>query len=168
MEGLEEAIHIIQGLWSQPGFTFIGTQYQTDRADLEPKPADRIPIWLGVFGERGLALAGRLADGWIPSLEMAPPDKAATMRRHLLAAAREAGRDPDEIRCVYNLEFRVGESGGLPSSIVSGSVDEVASRLLDFVKLGFTGFNFIPADPDDDEQLDLLANRVIPAVRDAA
>lgn len=36
------------------------------------KPAHAIPIWLGTVGARGLTLAGRLADGWIPSLEFAP------------------------------------------------------------------------------------------------
>jgi alkanesulfonate monooxygenase SsuD/methylene tetrahydromethanopterin reductase-like flavin-dependent oxidoreductase (luciferase family) len=68
VDGLEEAIRIARGLWSRPGFTFEGRLYRTDGADLEPKPERRIPIWLGTYGNRALALTGRLVDGWIPSL----------------------------------------------------------------------------------------------------
>ena len=39
---------------------------------MEPKPAHRIPIWLGAFGDRALAVTGRQADGWVPSLGYAP------------------------------------------------------------------------------------------------
>src|SRR5947207_14009230 len=68
VDGLEEAIRVARGLWSEREFTFSGRLYRTDRADLEPKPERRIPIWLGTYGPRALALTGRLADGWIPSL----------------------------------------------------------------------------------------------------
>src|SRR5947207_13744300 len=68
VDGLEEAIRIARGLWSEREFTFSGRLYRTDRAELEPKPAHRIPIWLGTYGPRALALTGRLAEGWIPSL----------------------------------------------------------------------------------------------------
>src|SRR5207237_809105 len=74
VDGLEEAITIIRGLWSDPSFTFEGRLYRTDAAPMEPKPGHPIPIWLGTFGSRALAVTGRLADGWIPSFGMAPPE----------------------------------------------------------------------------------------------
>src|SRR6266511_816643 len=102
VDGLAEAIDIARGLWSQRRFTYDGRLYRTDAAELEPKPDRHIPIWLGTFGHRSLALTGRLADGWIPSLGFAPPDRAVVMRERVLAAARDAGRDPDQITCAYN------------------------------------------------------------------
>src|SRR5438105_10619492 len=48
--GLDEAIRIARGLWSEPRFTFDGNVYRTDDAPLEPKPRRRIPIWLGTYG----------------------------------------------------------------------------------------------------------------------
>src|SRR5947208_12139430 len=42
-QGLEEAITIIRGLWSEPAFTYEGRRYHTDAADVEPKPDHRIP-----------------------------------------------------------------------------------------------------------------------------
>src|SRR5207244_2565335 len=75
VDGLDEAIRMIRGLWSDPRFTFEGRRYRSDGAELRPKPGRPIPIWLGTFGARSLALTGRLADGWIPSIEFAPPER---------------------------------------------------------------------------------------------
>ena len=167
-DGLEEAVRIIKGLWSEPGFTFTGRLYHTDAADLEPKPDHRIPIWLGTFAPRGLAITGRLADGWIPSLGYAPPDEVVGMRERVLDAAEQAGRDPSEITCVYNMEVRVEEGADTEPDVVSGSADAVAERLAGFVELGFSAFNFMPAGPRPAEQAERLAADVIPAVRGAA
>jgi alkanesulfonate monooxygenase SsuD/methylene tetrahydromethanopterin reductase-like flavin-dependent oxidoreductase (luciferase family) len=165
VDGLEEAVRIIRGLWSEPSFTFSGRLYGTDAAELEPKPERSIPIWLGTFGERALALTGRLADGWIPSYALAPPERVVGMRERVLRAAQGAGREPEVITCVYNLEIRVDERAPARSGVVSGSAAAVADRLCSFVKLGFTAMNFIPIGPGVDEQIERLAKEVIPAVR---
>ena len=80
IDGLEEAIQVIRGVWAQPRFSFDGRLYHTDGADVEPKPERHIPIWLGTFGPRALALTGRLADGWIPR-DSAPAARARPGRR---------------------------------------------------------------------------------------
>jgi alkanesulfonate monooxygenase SsuD/methylene tetrahydromethanopterin reductase-like flavin-dependent oxidoreductase (luciferase family) len=156
VDGLSEAIQIARGLWSQPAFTFTGRRYRTESADLEPKPDHQIPIWLGTYGNRALALTGRLADGWIPSLGFAPPEQIPAMRERVLASARAAGRGAAAVTCVYNLEVPVDEPAAL------------AERLIGFLGLGFTGFNFRLAGPDRDEQIERLAREVIPMVRAAS
>ena len=166
IDGLAEAVQIIRGLWTEPRFTFEGRLYRTEGASLEPKPAHSIPIWLGTFGPRALEVTGRLADGWIPSIGFAPPGEIPAMRDRVFAAARDAGRDPTEIACVYNMEIHVGDLDPSPT-VVSGSVDQVATQLLEFVRLGFTAFNFIPA-PAEEGQLERLATEVIPLVRAGA
>jgi alkanesulfonate monooxygenase SsuD/methylene tetrahydromethanopterin reductase-like flavin-dependent oxidoreductase (luciferase family) len=166
-DGLEEAVTIIRGLWTEPAFTFEGRLYRTEAADLEPKPAHRIPIWLGTFAPRSLAVTGRLADGWIPSLGYAPPDEVTVMRDRVLKAAEEAGRDPSEITCAYNVEVRVDGRAGDDPSVVSGTPDQVAERLAGFVGLGFSAINFMPSGPGQDEQVERLAREVIPGVRGA-
>jgi alkanesulfonate monooxygenase SsuD/methylene tetrahydromethanopterin reductase-like flavin-dependent oxidoreductase (luciferase family) len=168
VDGLEEAIHITRGLWSGRGFTFDGRLHRTDDAELEPKPDHLIPIWLGTLGDRALGVTGRLADGWIPSLENAPPDRAPAMRERILVAAREAGRDPDGITCVYNITVRVDERAHPEPFVVSGSPGAVIEQLLGFVRIGFTAMNFVPAGPDTAEQAERLAREVIPEVRAAA
>jgi probable F420-dependent oxidoreductase len=168
VDGLEEAVRVIRGLWSQPTFTFDGRLYRADGAELEPKPDHRIPIWLGTYGRRALALTGRLADGWIPSLGYAPPEQVTVMRERVLAAARQAGRDPGEITCAYNLEVRVDEHAGARPSVVSGPPDAVTERLLGLLELGFTALNLIPAGPGKDDQTERLARDVLPALRAAS
>jgi alkanesulfonate monooxygenase SsuD/methylene tetrahydromethanopterin reductase-like flavin-dependent oxidoreductase (luciferase family) len=166
-DGLEDAVTIIRGLWSEPRFTHRGRRYSTEEAALEPKPGRRIPIWLGTFAPRSLAVTGRLADGWIPSLGYALPDDVVGMRERVLAAAREVGRDPAEITCVYNVEVRLdGAAGDDDPGVVSGSSDEVAERLSGFLGLGFSAFNLMPATgPEYSEQMERLAREVIPAVQ---
>ena len=168
VDGLEEAIRIARGMWSRPGFTFEGRLYRTDGADLEPKPDRRIPIWLGTHGNRALALTGRLADGWIPSLGYAPPERVGAMRERVLAAARAAGRDPDEITCAYNVGVRVDERAEAGTAVVAGSSDAVAERLLGFRELGFDALSLIPVGPGEQEQAERLAREVLPALRAAA
>ena len=167
VDGLEDAIRVVRGLWSEPGFTYEGRLYRTEGAQLEPKPDHRIPIWVGTYGDRALNLTGRLADGWIPSLGFAPPERVKIMRERVLAAAGDAGRDPDEITCIYNVEVRLDERAEASPSMVAGPADAVIERLLRFLEIGFSGLNFIPAAPRPHEQAERLAREVIPAVRRA-
>jgi probable F420-dependent oxidoreductase len=167
VDGLAEAIRILRGVWSQPTFTFNGRLYRTDGAELEPKPDHPIPIWLGTYGPRALALTGQQADGWIPSLGYAPPKQVGELRERVLAAARAAGRDPDELTCAYNLGIRIDEHADPEPSVVTGAPDAVTERLRSFAELGFTAMNFIPVGPGEDEQIERLAREVLPAVRAA-
>jgi probable F420-dependent oxidoreductase len=167
VDGLAEAIRILRGVWSQPRFTFEGRLYQTDGAELEPKPDHSIPIWLGTYGQRALALTGQLADGWIPSLGYAPPEQIPGLRERVLAAARAAGRDPDELTCAYNLGVRIDERADLEPSVVAGAPDAVIERLRSLAELGFTAMNFIPVGPGQEEQIERLAREVLPTLRAA-
>jgi probable F420-dependent oxidoreductase len=165
VDGLAEAIRILQGVWSQPRFTFDGRLYRTDGAELEPKPDHPIPIWLGTYGRRALALTGQLADGWIPSLGYAPPEQIPGLRQRVLAAARAAGRDPDELTYAYNLGVRIDERADPEPSVVGGGPDVVAERLRSFAELGFSAMNFIPVGPGQEEQIQRLAREVLPTLR---
>jgi alkanesulfonate monooxygenase SsuD/methylene tetrahydromethanopterin reductase-like flavin-dependent oxidoreductase (luciferase family) len=167
VDGLEEAIRIARGMWSRPSFTLQGRLYHTDGAELEPKPDRRIPIWLGTYGDRALALTGRLADGWIPSLAYAPPERVAVMRERVMAAAEAAGRDPGEVTCASNVGVRVDERAEAGPSAVAGAPGAVTERLLGFLELGFTALSLIPVGPGEPEQAERLAREVVPALRAA-
>ena len=167
-QSLEEAVEIIRGLWSSTPFTKHGQRYQVAKAELLPKPEHEIPIWLGTVGRRGLDLVGRSGDGWIPSLAFAPPERVPAMMARIQAAAEGAGRDPDRIALIYNLV--VSFTAAPEAELVSGLPAAVAEGLIEFVRLGFTGFNFIlekADDPDESEQVERLAREVIPVVRAA-
>lgn len=166
-DGLEEGIKVIRGLWTQPGFSFAGDVYSVEAADLEPKPARPIPIWLGTYAPRALAVTGRLADGWIPSLAFAPPEQVRELRERVLAAAQAAGRDPSEITCVYNVPVRVDERTRSTPELVAGSPEAVAEQIAGFAALGFSAFNFMADLAGPVDQADRLAHEVLPLVRQA-
>lgn len=165
IEGLEEAVSIIRGLWTSPNFTFEGKHHHTEDAQLEPKPAHHIPIWLGTFGKRSLAVTGRVADGWIPTYSMASPEDVPAMRDRIFEAARSVGRDPNEITLAYNVDFRIQETAFSEPGVVSGSPQQVAEQLLSFTALGFTAMNLSPTGDDPGRQIERLAQEVLPVVR---
>jgi alkanesulfonate monooxygenase SsuD/methylene tetrahydromethanopterin reductase-like flavin-dependent oxidoreductase (luciferase family) len=165
--GLEEAVRIIRGLWTRPSFTWNGQVHRADDAPMEPKPSGPIPIWLGTFGPRALAVTGRVADGWIPSLGHAPADQLEPMRQRVVTAAEEVGRDPTAIRCALNAEARVDERAEPTPDALSGPPAAVVDRILGFIGKGFTAFNFMPVGADRAEQAERLASEIIPTVRTA-
>lgn len=167
VDGLEEAIRITRGVWSPGPFTLDGRVHRTDAVDIEPKPAHHIPIWLGTGGPRGLAMVGRLADGWIPSIENVPPHRAVEMIDQIKRAAEAAGRDPAALTLAYNIQVRIGPGAEADPDLIAGSAEAIAARLIEFTHLGFNAFNLIPVGPDREDHVARLGSDVLPAVRGA-
>jgi alkanesulfonate monooxygenase SsuD/methylene tetrahydromethanopterin reductase-like flavin-dependent oxidoreductase (luciferase family) len=163
VDGLAEAIEVIRGGWTQSGYTRHGRQHSVRALELEPRPARPIPIWLGTFGPRALAVTGRLADGWIPSLGYRPVEEFAAMRRRIDAAAEAAGRRPEDIRGVLNVGLRIDPDSARQPGLITGSAEQVVSQLQDLAgRYGFTGFNFLIKHPDDPRR---IAEEVLPSLR---
>src|SRR4051794_6093012 len=95
---------------------FVRSPHRVEEADLEPKPQTPIPVWLGMYGPRALDATGRLADGWIPSYGFASPQEAVRMRDRIHAAAADAGRDPSDIACVYNVPVWIDGPASAPGT----------------------------------------------------
>jgi len=165
--GLAEAIEVIRGAWTPPGFTFRGRFHRVTDLEMQPLPARPVPVWLGTFGPRALAVTGRLADGWIPSLGYVPLDRFPVMRRRVDDAALAAGRTPADVRGVLNLGILV-EPGARPQpAAVAGSAPQVVSQLRELAGLGFTGFSFRVENPDQLAGMRRIADEVLPALRSA-
>jgi hypothetical protein len=111
-----------------------------------------------------LSLVGRLADGWVPSLAYSPPEKLPEMQARIDDAANEAGRKLEEIRRIYNVGGRIeNEHRGL----LDGPAEHWVEELTRFaVELGMDTFIYWPSE-DHVRQIELFANEVVPAVREA-
>ena len=120
-----------------------------------------------MYKPRGLALTGREADGWIPSIGFAPPPVVTGLLEQVRAAAESAGRDPSEITAAYNMLVRVGDEQPGNVMTVAGSAAAITEQLLGFAELGMTSFNLVPAGADRMEQIELLGREVLPALRSA-
>ena len=161
LAALEEAIQVIRLIWSgERNLRFAGSHYRLAGAHSGPVPVHPMGIWLGVYGPRALRLAGRLADGWVPSLraEIAPLAEGSV---RLDDAAAEAGRDPAEIRRVVNVNGQI--TGGTHHGLLRGPVDQWVDELTDMaVGYGFDTFMFWG---EGEDQLPRFAEEVAPAVR---
>ncbi|MGZ6256799.1 MAG: LLM class F420-dependent oxidoreductase, partial [Candidatus Limnocylindria bacterium] len=67
----------------------------------------RIPIYLAVLGPKNVALAGEIADGWLPVFFS--PEHTAALRGPLEEGAARAGRSLEGFRICPNVNVMIGE-----------------------------------------------------------
>ena len=164
LEALEEAIEIIRLFWSgERSIAFEGKHYHVKGLQPGPPPAHPIEIWLGVAKPRSLALLGRAVDGWVPSLTWARPELVPPMMQAIDEGARGAGRDPSEIRRLFNVSGKIVD--GDVSELLVGPPEHWIETLSGFASdLGFDTFLFWPNE-EPEEQLERFATEVVPALR---
>ncbi|PRY00594.1 LLM class flavin-dependent oxidoreductase [Allonocardiopsis opalescens] len=160
---LEEAIAVIRMLWSgERNLRFDGEFYRLAGARSGPVPPHPVGIWLGAYGPNALRRVGRIADGWVPSLQGELVDRLPELNTLIDRAAAEAGRAPSEIRRVANVPGRITDGGS--EGFLRGPVDQWADQLTDLaVGHGFDTFVFWG---DGADQLARFIEEVAPAVRE--
>jgi alkanesulfonate monooxygenase SsuD/methylene tetrahydromethanopterin reductase-like flavin-dependent oxidoreductase (luciferase family) len=175
VEAFEEAITLIRRLsGGGPSVTFTGTHYKVRQIDPAPVPAP--PIWTGSVGPKSLAATGRVADGWIPGHAADWLSTRYRQSRPIIdAAATEVGRDPTQVRTVFNLPGQITDKpasktrdttnrwiGGSPAQWV----EELTTAVADHQASGFMLFSPRGGTPDA-ASLSVWAHEIAPAVRDA-
>jgi alkanesulfonate monooxygenase SsuD/methylene tetrahydromethanopterin reductase-like flavin-dependent oxidoreductase (luciferase family) len=131
-----------------------------------PPPAHRVEIWLGVYKPRGLRLAGRVADGWVPSIGYIGLDGARAASKQVDEAAIAAGRDPSDVRRIYNIGGLITDGPGGDGTIV-GPVAKWVETLIEWaIDPGIDAFIFWPTG-DELAQVERFAAEVVPAVRES-
>ena len=134
------------------------------------------PVWTGSVGPKSLAATGRVADGWIPGHAADwLSERYRTSRPVIDEAAAAVGRDPREIRTVFNFPGRITDRP-LPATRdhdgrwIGGSagqwVEELTGAVLEHGASGFMLFSAGDGAPD----LTILARwaqEIVPAVREA-
>ncbi len=188
---LTEQLEIITGLWATPvGETFdhSGPRYTLTGAPALPKPVQtdsqgrpRVPIIIGGHGPRRTpALAARFAD----EFNVGFVDLAATTSQieRVRVACEQAGRDPGSLVrstahpvCVgvddAEVTRRATAIGRDPATIrdespFAGTVSEVTDALGTWAGEGIDRAYLQVLDLSDLDHIALLAEQVLPAVRD--
>jgi alkanesulfonate monooxygenase SsuD/methylene tetrahydromethanopterin reductase-like flavin-dependent oxidoreductase (luciferase family) len=165
LAALDEAVTVMRTLWEGEEVTFHGRHHRLSDARLQPMPEVPVPIWLGTFGPRALALTGRVADGWIPSLGYRPTSEMPQMLHSVRASAVEVGRDPDALTYALNTQVEIG--GEPDDSRVAGTPQQIVDQLERFVDMGFTAFNFIVSGDDLADAMQRLEAEVVAPLRAA-
>jgi probable F420-dependent oxidoreductase len=141
---LEEAVHVIKEL---------AEGREVDYSDVKvriPWVTDgKLDVWMAGYGPKALSLIGRKADGFI--LQLADPVILDWTMKHVHDAAKEAGRDPKEVKVCVAAPAYVGEDlahqrdqcrwfGGMVGNHVAdlvaryGEDSEVPHALTDYIK----------------------------------
>ncbi|MEJ1202786.1 MULTISPECIES: LLM class flavin-dependent oxidoreductase [unclassified Streptomyces] len=175
VEAFEEAIVLVKKLsGGGPPVTFQGRHYRVNQ--IEPAPVAAPPVWTGSVGRKSLAATGRVADGWIPGHAADwVSERYRTSRPVIDEAAAAVGRDPREIRTVFNLPGRITDrpltaTRDRDGRWVGGSagqwVEELTSAVVDHGASGFMLFSPRGGTPDM-ASVARWAGEIAPAVREA-
>lgn len=152
----DEQIEIMRSLWRDGRLEHHGRFYDFGEVVCEPRPLQPggPPLLIGGMGERAQRRAALHGDGWhaIGAKVEGLVAGHSTVRR----LAREAGRDPDSLV--------LSTSTGLPAN-----PDDAVRRLHQLADAGVGNVVLnIPAETASEmcAAIDVLASRVVPAVRD--
>lgn len=160
---LAEAIDIIRGVWDvsdRHPLRVEGEVHRVTGAKRGPEPAHPVPIWLGAYRPRMLALVGAAGDGWLPSLGRLELAGVPAQHDAVDEGAYEAGRSPRDIRRLLNISGQVTtQSGGLLVGPVTQWVEELTDLAL------VHGFSAFILGGDDGRSLEVLAAEIAPEVR---
>lgn len=198
---LEEGVEVLKHLWTSDHVDYPGEIYDFEDVTIEPKPVQdpHPPVWFGSFGptvedftplvSRVLERIGRLGDGWVPvtystvTKEMISPTKLAKAWSEIETAARNYGRNPDDIEIVFShhtyvFEDEVAERDDCMELVegwfdatyeeaketyLIGTPDEVVERIeqLTAELPRVDRYIFTPMDVDE-HQLNRIADEVVP------
>ena len=183
---MEEAIRVFQHVWSGDDSAFDGRYYR-GRTGLPSYPAPvrgEIPILIGGGGEEvTLRIVAEHAQRW--NLYAPTYDQYAHKCEVLARHCDAVGRDPSTIQRTLHMPVSLGATAEQAADrasrrlmkipdpraaaemgfVVSGTPEEVIRQMRCYLDLGADGFLFAYEPPHDDEELRLLAEEVLPALR---
>lgn len=175
VDAFEEAIVLIRKLSGGGApVTHEGRHYRV--RGIEPAPVAAPPVWTGSNGPKSLAATGRVADGWIPGHAADWRSERYRASRPIIdEAAAAVGRDPHEIRTIYNFPGRITDRP-LPATRdhdgrwIGGSVgqwvEELTEAVLEHDASGFVLFS-AGHGATDLTTLARWAQEIVPSVREA-
>jgi len=157
LEMLEEAIDVIRQLWTGAVTDHRGQYYRVENARIYSLPDELPPILVSGFGEKSIALAAKIGDGYVTT----KPDAEALTRYR-----RQGGRGPlqGSMKCCYGsdrdacleLAHRLWPNSGLPGELAqilpTPAHFEQAATLVPRESLD----GKIPCGPDPQEHIEAL------------
>jgi F420-dependent oxidoreductase-like protein len=184
MDMLDEACRILRSLWTQETTTFEGRHYQLKDARMAPKPLqEHLPLVIGGSGERRtLRIVAEHGDIWNTFYGDVDEyrHKVDVLARH----CADVGRDPADVRKSLTFRAVLDEDGReaheraralygdppperLQKMLIVGTPEQCVERLGGYADLGVRDFLLGALPPIDAPTIELVADRVVPAVKAA-
>lgn len=123
MQRLEEGLEVMRLLMNDAGpVDYQGKVFRLDGAFMGVRPFGDAPppVWVAAHRPRGLAVAGRLGDGWLPLAT--DPAGYAQMLAQVRDAQRAAGRPEDAVTAGAYCRVVVADSAEEAREVVLGSL----------------------------------------------
>jgi alkanesulfonate monooxygenase SsuD/methylene tetrahydromethanopterin reductase-like flavin-dependent oxidoreductase (luciferase family) len=163
---LEEAVQIIQAMWSQSPASFQGKHYSIKDAYCEPRPDPLPPLLIAGGGEKlTLRVAAKFAD-W---MNVAFCDSKTYKRKldALKGHCQDVGREYDDIKKSYYGFFSIKTEPVKPIErddlyFIQGTPTEVVKELKRFIELGVEHIMIKFIDFPSTEGMELFLNEVYP------
>jgi len=176
----EEAMRVINALWTQERVTLDGRFWKLDNQGMQPRPLQkpRIPIFLGGHSEPAMRRAIKLADGWMAAGSTGSEESLADLAK-LQGYLAEAGRDPKSFWLSKRIYIAVEDDEAKARQKLNAALSyQYAGRDQSHVGLAATpskavewlgrfigaGFNHILLNPcyEHESQMEILATKVVP------
>jgi len=168
---LEEAMNVIKELAEGREVDYSGVKVRI------PWVTDgKLDVWMAGYGPKALSLIGRKADGFI--LQLADPVILDWTMKHVHDAAKEAGRDPKEVKVCVAAPAYVGEDlahqrdqcrwfGGMVGNHVAdlvaryGEDSEVPHALTDYIKARQDSYDYNHHGKADNPSTDFVPDDIV-------
>jgi probable F420-dependent oxidoreductase len=124
----DEYVAAMRALWASDGASFAGEFVKFDKVSCNPKPVGKsVPIVVGGHSEAAARRAGRLGDGFFPSIgaQVDTMPLLDVVRR----SAEQAGRDPAKVELILGCPGALPKSGSDPRAAVEERIARGAGRL---------------------------------------
>ncbi len=164
---LDEMLDVCAAVWGPDPVSYQGAYTMIDEADVGPKPARPIPIYLAAANRKALERVARRADGWMS--EGNTPARLASQWRQVREMAESHGRDAEALRLCVRANTRITPApvGDPERPSFTGSLEQIVA---DVAAHAAAGADEILLDlqlnaGDADELIDLAA-RVHAGIRD--
>ena len=164
---MNEALEIMNRLWTGEEVTFEGKHYQYDKASIRPCPVQvPLPLWIGGSSDAAIERTAKYGTGWQASFDT--PEEAGVIVDKILAAAVKQGRsiDIDHFGAGFGVRFgswdeepvkkmtadfekRTGKQAA--RGLVVGGSDEILERIQAYVDRGVSKFILRPIGNGDAE-----------------
>lgn len=174
----DEALEIMQRLWSEESVCFEGEHYRYRDASISPRPVQQpLPCWIGGSSRAAIRRTARLGTGWLAGVQT--PDEVAPVVEAIRKESRQRGRPVPEDHYGASFPFRFGDPGEagvgrFPVNVLArkgyavvGDAAAILERVDAYRAAGASKFVLIPiASGDEDlmEQVRRLLAEVIPVV----
>jgi len=174
----DEALEIMQRLWSEESVDFAGEHYQYEGVAISPRPVQQpLPCWIGGSSRAAIRRTARLGTGWLAGIQS--PAQVAPVIEAIREASRAEGRAIPEDHYGAGFPFRFGSPDDAvvrrfamtrnqqPGYAAVGGAAEILERVEQYRGVGVSKFVLIPvATGDEDlmEQVRRLLAEVLPAV----